>query len=74
MTIYLVRGYYNDGSYEFVYFYGAFSTKDKAEEIRKEIMISIAKDNYDEEVIIEPLVLDEPTDVFYNTVTSDIQN
>lgn len=74
MTIYLVRGYYNDGSYEFVYFYGAFSTKDKAEEIRKEIMISIAKDNYDEEVIIEPLVLDEPTDVFYYTVTSSIQN
>ena len=74
MTIYLVKGYYNDGSYEFVYFYGAFSTKEKAEEIRKELMISILEDDYEEEIIIEPLELDEPTDVFYNTVMSAIQN
>lgn len=65
MTIYMVRGYhYNHGDISFIFLYGIFFTKERAQEIVKDLE-SRHNDSIDEEIVIEMVELDKPTDVYY---------
>ena len=67
MKIYVVHGIsdmeVNPGNFvEVTYFYGVFSSQVKADEIANNLRGNIAKNKSREEIIVEELTLDEPTE------------
>jgi hypothetical protein len=67
MKLYLVKGYWENKDSEGTMLYGVFSTMEKAIEIRDQMEKNIEEHNEEdeEEVVIEIVTLDEPTDNYY---------
>lgn len=64
MTLYAVFGVFDDGETDFDYFYGVFSSKEKAKEIIKNLKTVECFSQDDERLEIRKITVDEPTDLY----------
>lgn len=65
MKLYLVRGYDCIEDEEFITLYGVFSTIDKAIEIQNKLQKVVDNHCMGDEIRIEEIILDEPTEVYH---------